>query len=295
MLTLRPRSARHTLFECAERKNPAPYLSVEKGDRHLAGARSCGGQGRPARSQSPFSTDSYPPSWTTNPRLARLAEQLRQLSTAGARSLPRCPSGLPTLDAALGGGLARGAVHEFLAPGGRAAARSVALLTATRAADRQRWIFYLDTTQDFYPPGAAQLGVPLERLLVIRAPRQAEALWVAEQSLRCRGVAAVILPLWSLDAQASRRLQLAAEAGGTLGLLIRSDEGRGFTFAATRLRFDPLRRATTTRRLLVSILKQREGRPREPIVLELPDFLSVPALPAAAADTLPPRRTGSAN
>jgi protein ImuA len=221
-----------------------------------------------------------------SPRLAELAEQVRRLRTRSPRLLPRCSSGLPALDAALGGGFARGAIHEFLAPGGGAAARSVALLTATRAADRPRWIFYLDTTQDFYPPGAAQLGVPLERLLVLRAPHPLDALWACEQSLRCPGVAAVVLPLRSLDAYVSRRLQLAAESGGSLGLLIRSDTGGERTFAASRLQLDPLVGETHQRRMLVSILKLSEGGYREPFVLELPDGVGLAgglAVPMRAA------------
>lgn len=192
-----------------------------------------------------------------NPRLAALAEQIRRHCTPAPARWPRCPSGLAALDAALGGGFARGAIHELLAPWGGAAAHTVALLTATRAADRQRWIFYIDTRQDFYPPGAAQLGVPLERLVVIRAVARSDALWVCEQTLRCRSVAAVVLPLRSLEAYASRRLQLAAEAGGNLGLLVGSDEAGGRTFAATRLRFEPLVGEPGTRRMSVSILKLR--------------------------------------
>jgi cell division inhibitor SulA len=89
-----------------------------------------------------------------------------------------------------------------------------------QAPERQRWIFYIDRTGDFYPPAAAQLGVPLGQLLVVRVTRPTEVLWVCEQALRCRAVAAVIAPLPSIDSYASRRLQLAAEAGGGLGLLI---------------------------------------------------------------------------
>ena len=81
----------------------------------------------------------------------------------------------------------------------------------------------------------------------------------------------MILPLRSLDARVSRRLQLAAETGGNLGLLIRSDIRGGPTFAASRLRFEPLPGAACGRRLLVSVLKLREGRLPPPFELELPD------------------------
>ncbi len=103
-----------------------------------------------------------------------------------------------------------------------------------------KWIVCIDPSADLYPPGVAQLGVPLERLLVIRATHPADALWVAEQTLRCRAVAAVILPLRTLDPHTSRRLQLAAETGGGVGLLIRRTEPDAPTFAASRLRLEPV-------------------------------------------------------
>jgi hypothetical protein len=146
-------------------------------------------------------------------------------------------------------------------------------------------VFYIDTTGDFYPPGAAQLGLPLDRLLVIRTLRTADALWVCEQALRCQAIAAVVLPIRSIDAYVSRRLQLAAEKGGGLGFLLRSEPRGGHTFAATRLRLDPLPNKdpipqcvgdgvldslVPTCRLRITLLKLRDGRPTEPFELFLP-------------------------
>jgi protein ImuA len=236
---------------------------------------------------SPADYTGDPVAWTPkNPRLAQLAEQIRQLRTRGRTPSSRCPSGLPELDAVLGGGFATAAVHELVTAKAGAAVHSVALRAATRAAGCNRWIFYIDTQRDLYPPGVAQLGIPLERLVVVRTAHPADALWVCEQTLRCRAVAAVVLPLRTIDAQASRRLQLAAEAGSSLGLLLRSDERGGHTFAASRLRVDPLVGESSIRRLLVTVLKMREGRPREPFVVELPDaadFVPAHAVPADGA------------
>lgn len=215
------------------------------------------------------------------PRLAALAEQVRRICRHSSPPLPPCPTGFAALDSALAGGLARGAIHEFLAPGGAAAAHSLALLTAARAAGRQRWVFYIDTARDFYPPAAAQAGVALERLLVLRARRMADALWVCEQVLRCRSAAAVVFPLRRIEAQATRRLQLAAEAGGGLGLLIRPESSREPTFAATRLRCDALRGETFARDVQITVLKRRDGPPLGPIVVSLPDLLSA-AVPREA-------------
>ena len=191
-------------------------------------------------------------------RLAELAEQVRRICRRGAVDLPPCPSGLAELDEALRGGFARGAIHELIAAGEGAAARSIALLTAARAAGEHKSILFIDTAGDFYPPGAAQLGVPLERLVIVRSGCRVDALWACEQALRCTAVAAVITCLpRALETQISRRLQLAAEAGRNVGLLvytqkaaasgqkaaafgIRNGSSAIQTFAATRLSLEPL-------------------------------------------------------
>jgi hypothetical protein len=180
------------------------------------------------------------------------------------------------------------AVHELVEAKEGAAAWSVALRAATQAAGRNKWVFCIDTQQELYPPAVAQLGVPLERLMVVRTPRPADALWVCEQALRCRAVAAVVLPLRAIDAYASRRLQLAAEAGGSLGLLICRDQQDGHTFAASRLRLEPLVGPAGSRRMLITVLKLREGWPCEPFVVELSDaadFVPAPAVPVDRAGT----------
>lgn len=216
-----------------------------------------------------------------NPRLAQLARQIQDLRHRGVTPPSRCSTGLDELDIALGGGFLRGAVHELVVPAEGVAAWTVALQAAARAAGHDQWIFYLDTQQELYPPGLVALGVPLGRLIVVRVDATREALWVCEQVLRCRAVAAVVLPLRSLDAYASRRLQLAAETGGGMGLLLCRELAQGHTFAASRLRFDPLVGSPGSRRLSVTVLRQREGCPRMPVDVELadaPDFVPAHAL-----------------
>ena len=193
-------------------------------------------------------------------RLAELAEQVRRICRRGAVDLPPCPSGLAELDEALRGGFARGAIHELIAVGEGAAARSIALLTAARAAGEHKSILFIDTAGDFYPPGAAQLGVPLERLVIVRPGSRMDALWACEQALRCTAVAAVITCLpRALETQISRRLQLAAEAGRNVGLLVYTQKAAAFgirngssaiqTFAATRLSLEPLEKLRDGRRV----------------------------------------------
>jgi len=88
----------------------------------------------------------------------------------------------------------------------------------------------------FYPPAAIALGVPADRMVVVTKQPQhtrADMIWAIDQALRCDAVAAVWAELgpWLSDRDA-RRLQLAAETGGTVGLFIRpADVRRRASFA----------------------------------------------------------------
>ncbi|HEY3244366.1 MAG TPA: hypothetical protein VGM03_13555, partial [Phycisphaerae bacterium] len=96
-------------------------------------------------------------------------------------------------------------------------------------------LFFVDTCSDFYPPAALTLGIDLNRLWVVRPRCPADAFWAVDQALRCPAVGAVIAPLEKLDDRASRRLQLSAEAGGGLGLLLRPARAPDKSFAAIRI------------------------------------------------------------
>ena len=94
----------------------------------------------------------------------------------------------------------------------------------------------IDPEGAFYPPAAVGLGVPLSRLVIVRPGGRSDAVWAMEQALRCGSVGAVVGLLDSLSVRAARQLQLAAEAGGGIGLLV-GREGRsvGVKFAAVRM------------------------------------------------------------
>jgi hypothetical protein len=71
-----------------------------------------------------------------------------------------------------------------------------------------------------------QQGIELERLLIVRPVTAAEALWAAEQALSSGVCGAVFLWLKGTDDRWLRRLKLAAEAGGALGVLFRPERHR---------------------------------------------------------------------
>jgi hypothetical protein len=131
-------------------------------------------------------------------------------------------------------------------------------------------------------------GVPLDRLVVLRPQNARDAFWAVDQSLRCSAVAAVIAPLSRLDERASRRLQLAAESSGCLGLVLRSAGRVGKSFAAVRLLVEGKAgdvRANTFSRAApfmqegqpahdacvcrITLLTVREGMPAGPLEVDL--------------------------
>jgi protein ImuA len=168
---------------------------------------------------------------------AALIAALRARIARLDRSAPAPHGGLPlspAIDAALpGNGLARAALHEVLAEEPGAAAGFCALLLA-RAGGTVLWIA---AEPDAWPPGLARFGLAPADLILVQAARRTEALWAMEESLRCPGVAGALLLIETLDMTAARRLQLAAEAGGGIGLLLRPAAAvLGATVAMTRWR-----------------------------------------------------------
>lgn len=173
--------------------------------------------------------------------LADLRSQVAGLEHVGSRrgreaAVPLCPS----LDQALpAGGLARAALHEVLAVGelGGPALGFVALALA-RSRGTVLWIA---PEPEAWPPGLLRFGLDPDRLLLVRATRQADALWAMEEALRCHAVSAALLFSPGISLTAGRRLMLAAESGGALGILLRADStAPGPAVALTRWRIAPL-------------------------------------------------------
>ncbi|MDN8037053.1 MULTISPECIES: translesion DNA synthesis-associated protein ImuA [Burkholderiaceae] len=65
------------------------------------------------------------------------------------------------------------------------------------------------------------LGLPIDRLMRLRAPKTADALWCAERVLQAKSCGALILWQQHIRTEALRRLHLAAQASETMLVLIR--------------------------------------------------------------------------
>lgn len=162
--------------------------------------------------------------------LAELRERVRRLEgLGGADGRAVVPVGLPSLDACLpGGGLPLGALHEVVGPDAAldagCATAFAAVLLARLAAGRGP-VLWVGRSRDLYAPGLAAFGLLPQDLVLVQArpgrEGDADILWALEEALRCPQVGAVLGEVAELDLTASRRLHLAAEAGGVPGLLLR--------------------------------------------------------------------------
>ncbi len=83
--------------------------------------------------------------------------------------------------------------------------------------------FAAEESGALYGPGLVAHGLPLSRLVFVRAPDAALAFWAIEEALKCGAPGVVVGEIWSLKGYslaASRRLLLAARKGKVPALLI---------------------------------------------------------------------------
>lgn len=195
------------------------------------------------------------------------------------------PTGFSALDALLpGGGWPVGALTEIVAPREGVGELRVLLPALARLSRGDRWIAFVAPPYIPYAPALAAAGVALARVLLVH-PKREDQLWAVESSLRAGACAAVLAWIAEAEGAALRRLQLAAEAGGAIGMLY-ARRPLGASIAALRLALAPAAAGAVD----VHILKRRGGWPVGPVRLEVDHALAVRAPAGPAARGLQPRR-----
>ncbi|HEC12112.1 MAG TPA: translesion DNA synthesis-associated protein ImuA [Acidiferrobacteraceae bacterium] len=188
----------------------------------------------------------------------------------GAPTAPQpnsIPSGFTALDPLLPeGGWPLGALTEILTIHEGVGALRLVTPALARLSDGDRWLAWIAPPYIPYAPALEAAGVDLSRVMLVHAQQQHDVLWAAEQALRSGTSGAVMAWLpEKIDPKRLRRLQLAAEAGGSLGLIFRphgaADQASP---AALRLLIEPASEHTA-----VHILKRRGGWPTGPLALHL--------------------------
>lgn len=160
--------------------------------------------------------------------IADLRQQIRQMEQEQKSfTLPPISTGFPRFDSQLPQrGLTRGTVIECLTEGRGTGVQALIVRWLQRASTLDGVCVVIDRAKQFYPPAAALWGLPLERTLILQPEDQTDMLWSLEQVLRSPAVAAVWAPLEQVDERWLRRLQLAAESSGALGILERPSSVR---------------------------------------------------------------------
>lgn len=173
-------------------------------------------------------------------------------------------TGFARLDAWLpDGGWPRGALTELLPERYGIGELRLLMPVLARLSRGARWVAWIDPPHVPHAAGLHARGVDLAHTLVVHPRDRHERLWALEQALRAGTCAAVLGWPGTVDGTALRRLQLAAEAGGSLGFLFRPPEaGRQSSHARLRLAL-----AAERGGLALDCLKPRTARNDEPFHL----------------------------
>jgi protein ImuA len=181
--------------------------------------------------------------------LAGLRRRLAAIEagTRGAADPAPFTFGSAALDAALGGGLPRAALHELFAASvaDGAAAFGFALALTLRAANGRKaaWVREEMAARELgevSPRGLAEFGADPQSVLLVRARDALSVLRAGHEALGCAGLGAVILEPWgapgALDLTATRRLARAAARSGVAAFLLRVGAAPQPSAAMTRWR-----------------------------------------------------------
>jgi protein ImuA len=163
---------------------------------------------------------------------------------ASSQTHARIPLGYPSVDAALKGGLQRGALHEiFAASGHEAAAAGFAWAAALRLSGAKHllWIrqkFSVLEHGEIAPTGLIEFGANPARVLILSLANASDAVRAAKDALSSPALGAVIIETTGepkvLDLVTSRRLSLAASKQGGTALLLRFGAEPDASAAETR-------------------------------------------------------------
>lgn len=234
-------------------------------------------------------------------RLAALRAEVRALERAGAPAAAAlcAPFGVAAVDERLAGGGLAVALHEAAAaspsPSDDAAATLFLAAAAVRFAQGKGQVLWALTRRDLFAPALSQIGLKPDRLLYAECRNDDEVLAVMEEGVRHGSLAAVVGEVKRAEMTASRRLQLAAEEGGTAALLLRrwrkveADPLLAPSAAATRWRLaaapsTPLPHDGVGRACWRVELARQRGGPPFHWLLEAPDAEARLALPARSGD-----------
>lgn len=235
------------------------------------------------------------------------------LGAAGAHGpdeAARIPTGWRTVDAAIGGGLVRGGLHEWL---GNEAAVSQGMpwtpplglvvhlgWRMLETSPSSTWLAWIGAACFPYPATLVRRTADdrqlMERSIFVAADPAADRLWAIDLALRSPAVAGVIADSRQFKLPASRRIQFLAQAHGKPVICVRPPAERAEASAACsrwRVHWESSQNAAP--RWRVELLRCKGVQPAScpAWVLEWNRATGVVGLPSALADPMRQSRIGA--
>jgi protein ImuA len=128
-------------------------------------------------------------------------------------------------------------VHEFICPDPSGRAATVGFISVILSAFFTQYpLVWISEKLRIFPPSLPAFTIEPSRIVFIHATVKKDILWAAGESMKCRGVPAVICELTDLDFEVSRKFQLAVEQSGVTALVIRNTEPINATASIARWR-----------------------------------------------------------
>ena len=174
-------------------------------------------------------------------------------------------SGFEALDAILsGGGWPAHSVVEVMVDHWGIGELQLWLPLMARLSQQDQWLTLIAPPYIPYAPALVNAGVRLDRLFIIDATVSTRDIWwSADKTLRAQLNAMTLVWLPKPDPRGIRRLQLAASAGGSLGVLFHRQPCDGSP-APLRLHL-----SSDDQGLTVKILKARGGWQQSSVTLDI--------------------------
>lgn len=190
------------------------------------------------------------------------------------QSQPEEPTGYQALDRQLGAtGWPRGALTECLVDHCGIGELQLFLPLMQTLSHRNRTIFWLNPPHLPYAPALLQADIRLEKVILVRTKDTGDFLWALDNCLRSPVTGLVMAWPGRLVSRDIRRLQLAAEAGASVGVLFRERRySEHNSPAALRLELE----ADAQLQLKVNVLKRRGCWPGQHCALAMKHRIGQP-------------------
>lgn len=119
----------------------------------------------------------------------------------------------------------QGAIHEFISSGAENGATTSGFLSGILSSllKNNGVGIWISRHQNIFPPALKLFGIDPDKIIFINPKKEKEMLWVMEEALKCKGLAAVVAEIPKLTFTDSRRLQLAVEKSKVTGFIHRID------------------------------------------------------------------------